>query len=360
MVTSASWRVPLIFIASTLPVTRPAAAQKNTSIPTFTLNTVASNPIAVPPFPSVGTAQCDDKGNVYFAVTPPGNYSKTILRISDDGQSAKPFLLPEDLGAEGNWNFYVDPGGTIYALFSRSDKNRAHILIELSASGEELHRTVWQVPENLYVYSFAVLPGGRAMVRGEVPLTAEPSGGADHEVIEQSGPYTAWLDTNGRPIREVRKTADGNKVVAANDWRSSAIALGPQETFLSTVGHSLNVYSPAGLLLHSSTIPKPDSDASPNAMEFVDGQAAIAFESTRQIQVRPQIGIDPDSEEPTTTMTIFVTTWLLVNPENGLPHGFFKMPESFIGGSLCYQGNSNFLYEAVKDGHTLFVRAQPH
>jgi len=169
--------------------------RRSATPPTFTLHTVASNRIAVPPFPAEGPPHCDGAGNVYFAVTSSNLSTKTILRISNGGEDAKPFVLPKDLGPGGNWSFYVSPSGTIYALFTRDDGSM-HTLIEISDSGEELRRTVWQVPKDLYIYSFVVLPGGRAMVRGELPLPDKPSprdqpSQGDQKVIEQTGAYTA-------------------------------------------------------------------------------------------------------------------------------------------------------------------------
>ena len=349
--------LPVVLILMGLVPGQVAVGQTRQSgtLPIFTLREVASNRVGVPPFPAEGVPQCDASGNVYFAVTSPNLSTKTILRISNDGEKAAPFVLPNDLGY-GLWTVYISPSGTIYALFNG---RHAHTLIEISESGEELRRTVWQVPEDLYVFSFAVLPGGRAMVRGELPLPAKPAPG-DQKPVDPAASYTAWLAVDGRPIREINGATDKDQetIDAATAYRGSAIAPGPNETFVSILRTSLNVYSSAGALVHSSPIGMPGKDATPAMMQFADGLVAVGFEKEKQVEVPQRGSLGADEDGPTRKVTVLDTIWQLVSPEDGLSHGFFKMPDDFRGSSLCYLGGGNFLYLTMKDGHVVFVRAR--
>lgn len=146
------------------------AQQSNTpTVPTITLHARGAHTVAGPLFSS-SSNECDGQGNVFFDLKGPIMFAGNILRISEDGQYTRPIPLPTGLakkGEWGEWHYSVDPDGSLYAVFSQVEN---HVLIHLSSSGDEVSRTTLQLPRYFYVSSFAVLPDGRSMIFGYVPL----------------------------------------------------------------------------------------------------------------------------------------------------------------------------------------------
>jgi hypothetical protein len=334
--------------------------------PTFKLDTHSENPLPVPNFAWSGRRYCDASRNAYFAITDRAYSNKYILRISADGQQATPFQLPSDLGTEGSWMFYVSPGGTIYALFSRHGTTETQTLVEISSSGEELRRTELKLPGGFDPFSFAVLPSGRLMVQGRLLLPPKsPEGGKPVEI--PGFLYTAWLDPNGKVVRDSGTNPNGKDVInLANFWGAKAIVAGPQDTFLSVSESSLNTYDSKGLLLHSVRIAKPEKDAFAQNIQYLDGQAEIDYyvlrdadsASTPEDGPHPLVP-DPNADKVRQTTKFFHDIWLRVDPATGTAHGFFELPDNFPGSGVCYLGSQDFLYLAMKSMKPIFVEARP-
>lgn len=347
-------------LAFILGMVAPARTQQLPQAPpTFQLDTSLENPILAPNFVRSAVALCDERGYAYFPLTTPQYASKYILRVSDDGRDATPFQLPSDLDKGGFWHFYIDNGGTIYALYSTpADAHQKHILIEISNSGEEIRRTELKLPPRLGVAAFATLPSGRTMVHGRVTLPVQPAKDGKDPPVEAFS-YTAWLDANGTLLHDTGTDPKKQKTFDFSTRNDTAVTAGPGDTFLSISGASLNMYESNGELLHTSTIAKPDKNTYTTSIQFVDGQAAIGFYVAREVSTTtPDSGGATDSET-TKKALIAVPVWLLVDPNTGTMHGFYKLPDDFKGSAVCYLGNRDFLYFAVSMRRPILVDAHP-
>lgn len=317
--------------------------------PSFDLTITTETPILGPAFGWSGNTQCDAAGNAYFKITQSWSPNRYILRISDDGKDYKRIPLPTDLSKTEMSALYVDPGGTLYELFTRLDSPKSpltftYTLVEISPTGNELRRTALQLPQ-ISPSEFAVLSNGRMMVRGTMFVPVEPAA-AKGKAPEDSGfLYMAWLDANGQLLHDSGTNQKGHDLFDVSTHHDAAITPGPPGTFLTVTDTSLNTYDSSGTLLHSIPIIKPEKDAFASSIQYLDGQAEIMFEVPHQ---------DPNGK-PHEGIALH-QVWLFANPEDGTLHAFYQIP-NFPGSADCYLGNQNFLYSKVKDTGPIFVEA---
>jgi hypothetical protein len=343
------------------------------STPTFKLSPVSSNEINIPNFLWKDVPQCDGLGNAYFASVSDDNKTKYILRIPSDGQNAKPFPLPTDLGTTGDWKFYIDKTGTVYALYSRYEDSDTesdhHTLVEISSSGEEIRRVSLQLPKGFDPIAFAVLPNDRSMVHGFVVLPIDMTKYKNDPSSVKAYFYTAWSDTDGRLIHDTGANAkDRKEFDFSSGPQDVAVVEGRPGTFLALAGTSLNTYNSTGLLLHTQTVPKPAKAAYGYGLQYVDGQAIVTFiapeeaapDPEEEPNPRPIVTVKPDPNARKVVKNGSVeSVWLFTDPEIGMVHGFYKASAPFVGSSVCYLGNYNFLYFTVKNGRPMFVQQHP-
>jgi hypothetical protein len=306
--------------------------------PTFNLQVRHSYPIASPPI-TVMPRDCDERGNVYFDIARP-YVEANVLRISRDGQDVKRISFPTGLGKHGEWEYSVDPDGSLYALFSEAEN---HLLMHFSFSGTETSRITLSLPENFHVHSFVVLPDGRSMFFGSIPSKKTET---EYDEI----PSSIWLDPSGRVVR---KTPPGKPFAPSTDRPDGLITAGKPGTFIEATTSKINLYSGGGELLRTFPIIKPTKDSFLVYLRLVDGQIALSFAYS---------AIQDDGSKRSDSPSVprsrpLKETWLLVDPVSGELKAFYNQPEDLFGSAVCYLGNHEFLYLTVKDRRAWFVDA---
>ncbi len=334
------------------------SAQSPYTVPTFPLQAISSQPSTVPPFLFVGQPQCDGSGNAYYIAiqrdTTPS--PRAIIRISEDGQDGKPFLLPNDADARHTWKLYVAPDGTVFVLssFYPTDQSpETHTLIKFSSSGEVISRTRLPLPAPFQVQSFAVQPNGSSMVIGSVAL--QHATAANPEPPDNL--YTAWLDPAARILKQVGLEPSEKKDIYLSEPNSLAVTVGSPGTFLTIAGDKLQAYDTSGSLQYSLSVRKPAKDAQLSSVGYVDGNVVIPW----MVPKAPLDATEPAHKLPPhhARMTLLDLTWLLMDLPDGRPHGFFKMPADYKGMGVCYLGSQRFLYQTNKDGRLIYEESRP-
>lgn len=305
--------------------------------PSYVLTLGTTRALAVPNFGFAGSPQCDTRGNAYFGIASASYVTHSVLRVPSDGQSETRFPPPKEFETD-NLHFSVSPDGDVYELASST-------LVGFSNSGDELNRTVLQLPDGFLVASFAVQSNGRIAVQGIIPIPLpKPYKPGD---IPEATPVTLFLDRLGKPILR----NDGSQV-SLSDGLQGKIASGKTGTFLQLHDTTLSVLDLDGHLENSYNLPRPRKDSKPMSLQYIDGQIAVEF-----AYIDPTRGFSPDSKHPEIKVGPLIEEWAIMNAEDGTIKGFYSLPDGFVGSSLCYLGNHEFLNLSVKNKQTVFLNA---
>jgi len=315
-------------------------------VPWFKLNLGTLNMLNVPPF-SFNGAQCDKTGRAYFSISDPAYSTRLILSFSRDGRSPVPFLFPKDLDASAEWHFAISPDAEIYAIASVFTGDGTHTLIRYTSSGDVIARTLLQLPKGFLINSFAIQSNGRSMIQGFTPnrVNESPDTGTAPTVTGNS--QTVFLDQNGKQV--LLKNGKTFSLIAG---APGLVAAKNNGTFVEVSDTSLTVFSQSGDVLTSLPAVKPYTDSKPAKLEYIDGQIAIDF-----TRVDPAQGKALDPKHPELKFGPLEETWLLLNSEDGTVKGFYRLPEGFVGSSLCYLGSGEFLTIAVRERQAVFLTA---
>jgi hypothetical protein len=332
-------------------------AQSVQTTPTFRLEQISTARVAVPPFHSLGQAECDGLGNVYYLVVQDDSSPRLILRISSDGGEGKPFFLPSDTDARHVWKLYVAPDGTVYVLSANYPLDKTpetNTLIKLSSSGEVISRTVLAMPLHFGTIAFAVQSNGSSMIEGSIAFDATT---ANPEPADNR--YTVWLNPAGQIIRQVGLEVSEKREIYMTEANNIAMTVGTPGTYLDMAGDKVEVYDTSGVLLRSIPVVKPQKDASVFSLQYVDGQIAIPWSSLIATEpVADASGRVPQQRPHHGRVGAASLTWLLTDVHSDHAYGFFKAPDENKS-ALCYLGRQHFLYQGGGDGHMDFIEMRP-
>lgn len=344
-----SKRCQLFIVLCVLLPIQSSSAQRPLAVgpPSLKLVPGAPNALNVPPFSWAGSVQCDSRGRAYFGISDPAYTTKLILRLSSSGQEPMPFPLPKDLGDSPEWHFAVSPAGDVYALASTFTNGGENILLKYSTSGDEVSRTTLQLPKGFLINSSAVQSNGSTMLQGFIPHTVKEDSEKSQGLTPKGTSMIAILDQNGHPV----SLKDGKSFTLFNG-APGTVAAGNNGTFVELMDETLSIFDQTGDLLKSIQLVKPYPESNATKLEYVDGQFAVAFS-----RVDPVKGKALDPKHPEVKFGPIEVTWLLLNSEDGTLKGFYSMPADFVGSSLCYLGQGEFLNIAAQNRQAVFVKA---
>jgi hypothetical protein len=189
-----------------------ASAGSSAQDPTV-LRMASTIPWTVPPFQSYGVAQCDNDGNLYFAVSHSNNPSAVVMKVSHDSSMRELYTLPSNPDVLTNYaEFSVTHSGKLRVIVVTYTKagETADPKVNPYAGGEE----------SVYMYVYGTEPGNPSKIRLDLPdhlvrmsFAAFESGATlatgyfdKHAGQELQGKnYTAVLQSSGKLVADCRR-----------------------------------------------------------------------------------------------------------------------------------------------------------
>lgn len=321
--------VPLLWALAAVGQQRNPSEQKQRVEEARLLQASSKIVASVPPFGSIGPAQCDSRGTLYFHASSTLDAS-TILELSADGSKYKFYRLPPDL-AESNWfiQFRATPSGDLRLLTESEDGLR---VIEFAKDGSVATKTRLDVPKHLKVTGFASFNSGATLLLGYFGKAAEDR--------DKGHRYAAVFDPSGKLVKRLGRNL-GTIDLGHEPYATIAMAaVGEDDAVYFLVNDQLLVVSQSGQFLRRLPVRKVKDDFFPNAIQVSGGLIAIQYYKNVG-QGKP-----------------FLSRYLVLNAYTGTETGFY-LPEEELGNSLvCFSAEEGFTFTRVIEGKEVLLKAQ--
>jgi hypothetical protein len=275
-----------------------------------------------------GTPQCDADGSVYVHAAANVNDPVVMkLKLADD--DATMYRWERSEGWTGFSRFSVSPTGRVW--FLGIDGNGGLFVVGFSSAGHETTRTNLEVPVHLEPEQFGALSDEAFLISGFFTKSAEEGNRAKR--------LSAIYDGSGKLLQSLKPeetTVDLGKIGHA--LPIGAAITGPDRNFYLLQSKRVVVFSPTGEVVRKVPTDKPVPEAIASHLWLSrDLQLAISFDV-------------PDKEHP----EILYPEFLVLDSVTGVARGYYKLPRSFRGTAVCFNGTEFSLIDRESERMVLY------
>lgn len=296
-----------------------------------TLAVFSQEPLSVPPFGYLRTAQCDDSGTMFFAAAAPPRTGVTYLSISADGQKQTVYQMPEYVD-ENPYNtlFSVSPDGRLQLLFVIPGEQPPRWL-SFDKDGKLSRVVPLSAPPGIDVRSFATTSQGYLLLVGYHPLT-EKHGKNDGET------YTAIFDPRGELVAKLQSVNSGLQASGefAGPPEEPAAVEGEQFFWIGNSGKSLIVTATNGSTVRRLSLPGARPGDQPIGLIMSGGLALISY---LNMKATPRM------------------SYLLLNASTGDRYGLYLEPAGMHASLGCFDSSRGFTFLSGNNGHQMLVQS---